>query len=134
MQKKILFLCTGNSCRSQMAEGFGKKYLSKYNISSAGTEAYGINPNAINSMKEIGIDISKQTSQKIDLNSFNNYDLIITLCSNTKDKCPILNNSHKHIHWDLDDPAKLTGSEEKILLGFSKVRDKILNNIKKINI
>ena len=134
MQKKILFLCTGNSSRSQMAEGFGKKYLSKHNISSAGTEACGINPNAITSMKKIGVDISKQTSQKIDLNNLNNYDLIITLCSDAKDKCPLLINNLKHIHWNLDDPAKLTGSEEKILLGFSNVRDKILTNIKKMNI
>ena len=118
-----------------MAEGFGKKYLTKFKISSAGTEAHGVNSNAIKSMKEIGIDISKQTSQKIDLDRLNNYDLTITLCGNVKDKCPSLNNNLKLIHWDdLDDPAKLTGSDEEIFLGFSKVRDKILYNIKNLKI
>ena len=89
-----------------MAEGFGRKYLLKYNVSSAGIEAHGINLHAIESMKEIGIDISKQTSKKISLNNLTNYDLIITLCGDAKDKCPILN-KNSHIHWNLNDPAKL---------------------------
>ena len=87
-KKNILFLCTGNSCRSQIAEGFAKKYLSNYNISSAGTEAHGMNPNTIKTMNEIGIDISNQISEKINQDDLNKHDLIITLCGDAKDKCP----------------------------------------------
>ena len=99
-KKNILFLCTGNSCRSQIAEGFAKKYLSNYNISSAGTEAHGMNPNTIKTMNEIGIDISNQISEKINQEDLNNYDLIITLCGDAKDKCPTFKKEIKHIHWD----------------------------------
>ena len=131
--KKILFLCTGNSCRSQIAEGFAKKYLSNYNISSAGTEAHGMNPNTIKTMYEIGIDISNQTSKKINLNDLNNYDLIITLCGDAKDKCPTFKKEIKHIHWDLSDPANIIGNDAEILKGYAKVRDQILTEIKLLN-
>ena len=132
MKKKILFLCTGNSCRSQMAEGFGNKYLLEYNVSSAGTEARCINPHAIKSMNDIGIDISNQTSKKIDLSKLNSYDLIITLCGDVKGQCPVLENRHKHIHWDLQDPALIKGDNNKISMGFSKIRDLIFENIKQL--
>ena len=131
--KKILFLCTGNSCRSQIAEGFGKKYLSNYNVSSAGTETHGMNPNTIKTMNEIGIDISNQTSKKINLNDLNNYDLIITLCGDAKDKCPTFKKEIKHIHWDLSDPANIIGNDAEILKGYAKVRDQILTEIKLLN-
>ena len=129
-KKNILFLCTGNSCRSQIAEGFGKKYLLEHNISSAGTEAHGLNPNTIKTMNEIGVDISNQTSNKINQEDLNNYDLIITLCGDAKDKCPALKKSIKHIHWDLSDPANITGSDNEILKGYAKIRDQILVKIK----
>tara|TARA_Y100000814_G_scaffold218418_1_gene162824 strand:- start:222 stop:677 length:456 start_codon:yes stop_codon:yes gene_type:complete len=126
----ILFLCTGNSCRSQIAEGLARKILPNYiNIYSAGVEAHGINPNAIQTMSEINIDISKQTSKTIDLNDVNEYDLIITLCGDARDNCPVLKGKNKHIHWDLIDPAKLVGNEEYILSEFAKVRDKIIENM-----
>ena len=130
IKKNILFLCTGNSCRSQIAEGFGKKYLSNYNISSAGTEAHGMNPNTIKTMNEIGFDISNQTSKKINFNNLNGYDLIITLCGDAKDKCPPFKKEIKHIHWDLSDPANIVGSNNDILKGYAKIRDKILIEIK----
>jgi len=130
MKKKILFLCTGNSCRSQIAEGFGKKYLSNYNVSSAGTEAHGMNPNTIKTMNEIGIDISNQTSKKINFNNLNSCDLIITLCGDAKDKCPTFKKEIKHIHWDLSDPANIVGSDDDILKGYAKIRDQILIEIK----
>ena len=133
IKKNILFLCTGNSCRSQIAEGFGKKYLSSYNISSAGTAAHGLNPNTIKTMNEIGIDISNQTSKKINLNDLNSYDLIITLCGNAKDKCPAFKKGIKHIHWGLSDPANIVGSNNDILKGYAKVRDQILIEIKLLN-
>ena len=130
MLKKILFLCTGNSCRSQIAEGIARKILPNYiSIYSAGVEAHGINLNAIKIMAEINIDISKQTSKTIDLNDVSKYDLIITLCGDARDNCPVLKGRSKHIHWDLIDPAKLIGNQEYILLGFTKVRDRIIENM-----
>jgi len=129
-KKNILFLCTGNSCRSQIAEGFAKKYLSNYNISSAGTEAHGMNPNTIKTMNEIGIDISNQKSTKINLSNLNSFDLIITLCGDAHDKCMTFNKNIKHIHWDIKDPAKIIGNDEQISNGFSKIRDEILEKIK----
>ena len=129
-KKSILFLCTGNSCRSQIAEGFGKKYLADYNISSAGTESHGINPNAIKTMKDISIDISNQKSTKINLSNLNSFDLIITLCGDAHDKCLSFDKNIKHIHWDIKDPAKIIGNDEQISNGFSKIRDEILEKIK----
>ena len=132
MKKKLLFLCKGNSCRSQIAEGFGKTYLTKYNISSAGTKAYGINPNAIKTMNDIGIDISNQVSKKINLPDLNKFDLIITLCGDAQDKCFLINKNIKHIYWDIKNPEKFNGNNEQISKGFSKIRDEILNKIKSL--
>src|SRR5699024_12695976 len=89
MSKKTLyFLCTGNSCRSQMAEGVGKKYLSdEYDVYSAGIEAHGLNPNAVKARKEVDVDISTQTSDLIDRDVLNNEDFVITLCGDAKDRC-----------------------------------------------
>tara|TARA_B110000263_G_scaffold169129_1_gene147318 strand:+ start:1787 stop:2203 length:417 start_codon:yes stop_codon:yes gene_type:complete len=129
MKKKLLFLCTGNSCRSQMAEGLGKKYLDNYIVRSAGTCPEEVNSNAINSMKEIGIDISNNKSKKIDMDKLNNFDLVITLCGDAKDKCPVIN-LDKHIHWNISDPAKFKGSFEKVRLKYSEIRNIIYNNIK----
>jgi arsenate reductase len=128
-KKSILFLCTGNSCRSQIAEGFGKQYLSQFNISSAGTEAHGLNPNAIKTMQAIGIDISNQQSKKINLSKLNKFDLIITLCGDANDKCINLNHDIKHLHWDIKDPAKTKGNKEYILNEFSLIRDEVLEKI-----
>ena len=129
-KKSILFLCTGNSCRSQIAEGFGKKYLTNYNISSAGTESHGINPNAIKTMKDIGIDISNEKSTKINLSDLNAFDLIITLCGDAHDKCLTFNKKIKHIHWDIKDPARASGLKENRLKVFRNIRDEIIDKIK----
>ena len=129
MRKRILFLCTGNSCRSQIAEGFSKIHLKEYHVESAGTEAHGINPNAIKTMNNIGIDITNQISEKIDFNNLNSYDLIITLCGDARDKCPTFKKEIKHIHWDLSDPANITGNDDVISKGYAKIRDQILNKI-----
>ena len=128
-KKSILFLCTGNSCRSQIAEGYGKQYLSHCKISSAGTEAHGINPNAVKTMQAVGIDISKQQSTKINLSKLSKFDLIITLCGDANDQCIKLNNDIEHIHWDIKDPAKIKGTKDEILNGFTKVRNEILEKI-----
>ena len=112
-----------------MAEGFGNKYLTKYNINSAGTNPENINLYAIKAMKQIGIDISNHKSTKINNNKLNLFDLVITLCGDAKDKCPILNVS-KHIHWDIPDPATFNGNDEEKTLKFCETRDIIFNYIK----
>ena len=130
MKKKLLFLCTGNSCRSQMAEGIAKKLLSEdIIIKSAGTEAQGVNANAIKVMADISIPISHHTSKKIDFKDLDNFDLIITLCGDAQDNCPtILDN--KHIHWEIEDPAKYKGTERELIKKYSIIRDIIINKIK----
>lgn len=129
-KKSIYFLCTGNSCRSQMAEGFGKKHLSdNYNVYSAGIEAHGLNPNAVKAMKETGIDITNQTSDMIDKEILNNADLVVTLCGDANDKCPVTPPNVKREHWGFDDPAKAEGSEEEKWAFFQRVRDEIENRI-----
>lgn len=127
----IYFLCTGNSCRSQMAEGFGHKYLGdKYEVYSAGIEAHGVNPNAVKTMKEVGIDISKQTSDTIDPDILQKADVVITLCGHANDVCPTTPVDKKRIHWGFDDPAKTEGTEEEKWTVFQSVRDQIGERIK----
>ncbi|TOZ03799.1 arsenate reductase (thioredoxin) [Leuconostoc pseudomesenteroides] len=125
--KKIYFLCTGNSCRSQMAEGYAKKILpaNKFKIESAGVETHGLNPMAVKVMAEDGVDISKQYSKLIDLQYFNMADVIITLCGDARDKCPMIPAQTKSIHWALLDPAQATGTFEERLEGFRNIRDEI---------
>lgn len=132
--KKIYFLCTGNSCRSQIAEGYAHEFLSKldFEIRSAGIETHGLNPRAVQVMAEEGIDITHQTSDLIDMDYFNQADLIITLCGDAKDKCPRVPNEVKYYHWDLEDPAHAAGSEDEILLKFRNIRDIIKNKILEI--
>ncbi|KAA9021088.1 arsenate reductase (thioredoxin) [Niallia endozanthoxylica] len=125
-KKSIYFLCTGNSCRSQMAEGWAKKYLGdEWSVYSAGIEAHGLNPNAVKAMKEVGIDISNQTSDRIDLEILNNADLVVTLCGDAADKCPITPSHVKREHWGFDDPAGKEWSE------FQRVHDEIGDRIKR---
>lgn len=121
---QIYFLCTGNSCRSQMAEGFAKKYLSNWTVKSAGIETHGLNPKAVEVMNENGIDISAQTSDLIDLDYFNSSDLIVTLCGDAKDKCPVIPSNIQQFHWDLTDPA---GQSDDV---FRQVRNQIEENVK----
>ena len=129
-KRTLLFLCTGNSCRSQMAEGLANiKLNQKFNISSSGVEAHGLNPRAVVIMDEIGIDISHQESKSISDDDLLQYDFIITLCGNAREKCPILSNSNNNFHWDLQDPAKVRGDEKKIMDIYRKVRDQISENI-----
>ena len=113
-KKSIYFLCTGNSCRSQMAEGWAKNYLgNEWEVRSAGIEAHGVNPNAIKAMSEAGIDISNHTSDIIDSEILNHADLVITLCGDAADKCPMTPPHMKREHWGFDDPAKAQGTEEE---------------------
>jgi arsenate reductase (thioredoxin) len=126
--KNVLFLCTGNSCRSQMAEGIvNERFRGKLKAWSAGTHPESINPKAIKVMKEIGIDISHQTVNHPDDFKDIDFDYIITLCSDAEKNCPVIFSKKpvKRIHMGFSDPAKLTGSEEEILEGFRKVRNSI---------
>ncbi|WP_207308523.1 arsenate reductase (thioredoxin) [Bacillus timonensis] len=134
MEKKtIYFLCTGNSCRSQMAEGWAKKYVNQdeWEVKSAGIEAHGLNPNAVKAMQEVGIDISNQTSDIIDPEILNNAELAVTLCGDAKDKCPVTPSKVKREHWGFDDPAKAVGTEDEKWAVFQRVRDEIGERIKR---
>lgn len=132
MTKKIIyFLCTGNSCRSQMAEGFGHHYLGEeWEVYSAGIEAHGVNPNAVKAMKEIDIDITTQTSDIIDPDILAKADLVVTLCGHANDICPATPPNKERVHWGFDDPAKAEGTEEEKWAFFQRVRDEIGERIK----
>ena len=127
MSKKTLyFLCTGNSCRSQMAEGWGKKYLGEeWEVKSAGIEAHGLNPKAVKAMAEAGVDISRQTSDVIDPHILNHADFVVTLCGDAADKCPVTPPTVRREHWGFDDPAKAEGTDEEKWETFQRVRDEI---------
>ncbi|NMO98029.1 arsenate reductase (thioredoxin) [Paenibacillus lemnae] len=132
MEKKTLyFLCTGNSCRSQMAEGWAKEYLGEeWNVYSAGIEAHGLNPNAVKAMHEAGLDITNQTSDVIDMELLNNADFVVTLCGDAADKCPMTPPHVRREHWGFDDPAKAQGTEEEKWSVFQRIRDQIAERIK----
>jgi arsenate reductase len=124
--KNILVLCTGNSCRSQMAEGFLRHYSgSKATIYSAGIETHGVNPKAISTMKDIGIDISKHTSNNVDEYAHIDFDFVITVCDNANEACPIFPSKAKKFHHNFPDPAKAIGTEEDINKQFAMVRNLI---------
>jgi arsenate reductase (thioredoxin) len=135
MNKKplVYFLCTGNSCRSQMAEGFLKALgADRYEVRSAGLEAHGLNPRAVQVMKEAGVDISGQTSDVIDPEVLNRADYVITLCGHADEHCPVISNKHVvKWHWGFDDPAKASGTEVEIMDSFRSVRDAIRNRIER---
>lgn len=131
-KKTIYFLCTGNSCRSQMAEGWAKQYLGdRWNVYSAGIEAHGLNPKAVQAMNEVGMDISGQTSDIIDSVLLNSADLVVTLCADAADKCPITPPYVRREHWGFDDPAKTQGTEEEKWSVFQRVRDEVGARIRK---
>lgn len=126
MKKTIYFLCTGNSCRSQMAEGWAKKHLAdEWTVYSAGIEAHGLNPNAVKAMNEVDIDISNQTSDIIDRELLNNADFVVTLCGDAADKCPVTPSHVRREHWGFEDPAKAQGTDEEKWFVFQRVRDAI---------
>lgn len=124
--KKILVLCTGNSCRSQIAEGYLKHFANgKAQIYSAGIETHGVNPKAIEIMAEDNIDISKHTSNNVDEYSNITFDYIITVCDNANENCPIFPSQAKRFHHSFPDPAKALGTETEIKTEFRKVREMI---------
>lgn len=124
--KNVLVLCTGNSCRSQLAEGFLRYFAGeKAEIYSAGIEVHGLNPKAVQVMAEIGIDISSHTSNHIDEYQEVIFDDVITVCDNARESCPVFPTRAQKFHYNFPDPAKATGSEEEIMNEFRRVRDLI---------
>lgn len=126
MTKNILVLCTGNSCRSQIAEGYLRHFLSdKAQVYSAGIETHGVNSRAIAAMKEDGIDISGHTSNHIDEYQNIHFDIILTVCDHAHEKCPFLPSKAQKFHQNFPDPAKATGTEIEIMQEFRTVRQLI---------
>ncbi len=126
--KKILVLCTGNSCRSQIAEGYLRHFAEgKADIYSAGVETHGVNPMAIAIMEEDGIDISQHTSNSIDEYKNIDFDFVITVCDNAKERCPYFSSNAQKFHYNFPDPAKAAGTASEIKEQFRLVRDQIKN-------
>jgi arsenate reductase (thioredoxin) len=124
---KILIICTGNTCRSQMAEGFLKSFDKNLEVYSAGTAAEGkVNPFAVKVMKEAGIDISQQKPESVDLYLADSFDYVITVCDGAKEVCPVFTGKVKHrLHIGFEDPANARGIDDVVLLVYRKVRDQI---------
>ncbi|TZF80909.1 arsenate reductase ArsC [Pedobacter sp. BS3] len=123
MLQKILVLCTGNSCRSQIAEGYLRYFAKdKAEVFSAGVETHGVNPKAIETMKEDGINIAHHTSNHIDEYRHLDFDFVITVCDNAKERCPFFPANARKFHYNFPDPAKATGTEDEIRQEFSRVR------------
>ena len=122
----ILFLCTGNSCRSQIAEGWARHIGGDaVVVQSAGIEAHGKNPRAIEVMREIGIDISGQESTIVNDGMLQDADVVVTVCGHADEQCPVLPPGISKLHWPLTDPAKATGTEEEIMAEFRATREEI---------
>jgi arsenate reductase len=123
---RILFLCTGNSCRSQMAEGWARHLGADVaEIESAGIEAHGKNPRAIAVMKEAGVDIAGQESTRVTDDMIRRADVVVTVCGHADKHCPALPAGVTKVHWPLSDPAKATGTEEQVMAVFRTTRDEV---------
>ncbi len=126
MKKKILILCTGNSCRSQIAEGYLRYFAgNKADVYSAGVETHGVNPRAIATMAEDGIDISNHTSNHVDEYASIDFDFVITVCDNARERCPYFPTNALKFHNNFPDPAKAQGTEQEIMEEFRRVRQMI---------
>ena len=124
--KNILVLCTGNSCRSQIAEGYLQRYAGdKARVYSAGVEVHGVNPRAVQIMANDGIDISQHTSNHVDEYMDVQFDYIITVCDNAKENCPYFPSKAQRFHYNFPDPAKASGTEQEIMQEFERVREMI---------
>ena len=127
---KVLFLCTGNSCRSQMAEGWANHLGQGWvEAMSAGIEAHGKNPRAIAVMREAGVDISHQESTRVTPEMLAQADLVVTVCGHADEHCPALPPGVRKQHWPLEDPAKATGTEDEILARFRATRDEVRSRV-----
>jgi arsenate reductase len=126
MKKRVLILCTGNSARSQMAEGLLRHLAGdRFDVESAGTHPSHVRPEAIASMQEIGIDISQHRSKSVDEFRSRPFDYVITVCDNAKEACPVFPGAPEQIHWSFEDPAAVQGGESERLAAFRRIRDQI---------
>ena len=132
LKMKILILCTGNSCRSQMAEGFIKSLDINLDVCSAGTKpAEGVNPFAIKAMKEIGIDISNGIPENVDKYLNQSFDYVLTVCDNARESCPVFTGEVKvQLHIPFDDPADAVGTEQEVMPVYRRVRDEIIERLR----
>ena len=129
---RVLFLCTGNSCRSQMAEGWLRHLAGdRFEVSSAGTNPVGLNPGAVEAMKKSGVDISTHRSKHLNEFAGVRFDYVVTVCDRAKETCPIFPGARTVLHWSFDDPASATGSDEERRVVFRRVRDEIGEQILK---
>ena len=129
----ILFLCTGNSCRSQMAEGWLRSLGGdRFDVQSAGIEAHGKNPRAIAAMKEAGLDISGQEPKVMSAEMLQLADVVITVCGHADEQCPALPAKVRKMHWPLQDPAKAVGTDDEIVLAFRKTRDEVERRVREL--
>ena len=125
-KKRVLILCTGNSARSQMAEGLLRHLAGdRFEVESAGVEPSFVRPQAVKAMHETGIDISQQRSKSVDEFSGQEFDYVITVCDNARERCPLFPGKTVRIHWSFDDPAEARGDEQAVLGVFRRVRDEI---------
>jgi arsenate reductase len=130
MKRSVLFLCTGNSCRSQMAEGWLRHLAGEvFDVKSAGTHPVGVNPRAIAAMAEVGIDISRHRSKRVNEFLGERPDYVITVCDRAKEACPTFPEGAAVLHWSFDDPAEAQGSEDERMHVFRRVRDEIADRI-----
>lgn len=130
-KKKVLILCTGNSARSQMAEGLLRHDAGdQFEVASAGVAPTQVRPEAIEVMREIGIDISSHHSKSVDEFTGQEFDYVITVCDNANEQCPIFPGKAQRIHWSFEDPAAVTGEAEKRMAVFRKVRDEVRERLK----
>jgi arsenate reductase len=130
-KRRILFLCTGNSARSQMAEGLLRSLAGdRFDVASAGTHPTGLNPLAVRAMHEIGIDISRHHSKSLDEFVQQSFDYVITVCDRAKESCPIFPGATTTFHWSFDDPAAVQGSEDARMEIFRRVQDTIQHRLR----
>ncbi|HKO99705.1 MAG TPA: arsenate reductase ArsC [Pyrinomonadaceae bacterium] len=134
MKKRVLILCTGNSARSQMAEGLLRDLAGdRFEVMSAGVLPTRVRPEAIVVMREVGIDISSHRSKSVDEFLNQNFDFVLTVCDNAKQQCPMFPGPARRIHWGLDDPAEVTGDEHTRLNAFRTARDELRERLKEFD-
>jgi len=132
MKPRVLFLCTGNSCRSQMAEGFLRHFAcDRFDVASAGTRPSVLNPGAVDAMREVGVDIAQHRSKNVDEFVGQRFDHVITICDRARESCPIFPGATCLDHWPFDDPAEATGTSEERMAVFRRVRDEIAGRIRR---
>ncbi len=131
MKRHVLFLCTGNSCRSQMAEGWLRHLAGdRFDVVSAGTHPVGLNPYAVTVMGEVGVDISHHVSERVDPYVEQRFDYVITVCGRAQETCPTFPGASSKLHWNFEDPAMATGTYEQHLILFRKTRDEIADRVR----